>query len=453
MEEAAQPVIGGDLKTLIRVSLPIMFFLLCEGVCGFIERIFLSYHALESVQGSLSANYLATIFQSPCIAIGAMAQVFVGIYHGKEQNERIGPCVWQLIWFSLFSSLVTLPLSHWASSFYFSKTAVEVSGSQYFRILSLGNFLYPLSTALASFYLGRGKTVYVTALMLAGYGFSLFLSWFFIFGIDGILPSLGAQGAALAKCMSLALVCSVLLRSFLTKKNRRDYRTDSCSFSLIDLWHYCRSGVVRALGYLSSKLCWAAICYMMIKKGGPYLDALTVGGTVTTFLVFITNGMYKAILTIASNLIGADKDREFWGLCRSFTIYTAIVAALLLVPLIFFPQSLIYFFDLHLKTVFEATFPTISHWIWLYLVALTIQMNFCALLVTLREIKYQLGCYLILWPVSVLFVYLGLGLGEWSADKLWLVMALESLIAMVLFLVRLYGKSLQSTEIPPFKID
>jgi Na+-driven multidrug efflux pump len=160
--------------------------------------------------------------------------------------------------------------------------------------------------------------------------------------------------------------------------------------------------------------------------------------------------MYKAILTIASNLIGSDNRKELWRLCRSFTIYTAIVAAFLLLPLIFFPQSLIYFFDSHSKLLFERVFQSISHWIWLYLVALTIQMNFCALLVTLRETKYQLSCYLALWPASVLCIYLGMGLSNWSADKLWLTMALESLIAMVLFCSRLYTVS---TEVSPLKVD
>lgn len=452
MEEARSSVMRGDLKTLIRVSLPIMFFLFFESLSAFVERIFLSYHAMESVQASLNANYLANIFQSPCMAIGAMAQVFVGFYQGSHQSKRIGPCIWQLIWFSLLSLVVTLPLSHVVSSFYFQETMIQVSGAQYFRILSFGNFLYPLCATLSSFYLGRGKTLFVTSLMLASYVCYLGMGWIFIFGVEGWWPSLGAQGAALAKCISVGLVCSVLLTAFLSQKNRIAYGTDLWRLSLGDLWHYVSSGLVRALGYLSSKICWAGICYVMTRKGGFYLDVLTVGGTVTGFLVFIANGMYRAILTVASNLVGSDKRKEFWYLCRSFTIYIAMIGGVLTVPLIFFPQVLIYFFQGESKLLFEMTFQSICYSVWFYTMALTIQMSFCALLVTFKEMKYQLYCYLVVWPAFVLCVYYGIGLQGWPADQLWVIMTCESLLAMFLFWARLYWRT-PSLEVSPLKVD
>jgi MATE family multidrug resistance protein len=416
---------------------PLMLFLFCEALTLFCERIFLSYHSIDSVRGSLSASYLAKIFQSPCVAIGAMGQVFVGFYQGSGEYEQIGPCVWQLIWFSFLSFLITLPLSYLVSSWYFRGTAIEKIGVECFLILALGNFLFPLSTALSSFYLGRGKTLLVTSVMLASYALNLFLSWLLIFGVAEIIPALGAKGAALAQCVSLGVICAVFFGGFLNRKNREIYSTGLWRFSPAALWHYMYPGLVRALGYLSSKTYWAATCYVIIKKGGAYLDVLTVGGTIITFLVFTTNGIYKAILTIASNLIGAEKSSELYRLCRSFIIYAGIITAMLALPLIFFPNMLICFFDSSSQETFKQTFQGINHWIWLYLFALTVQMSFCAFLVTLRELKFQLYCYLFLWPLSPLVVYFGMGLRGWQADKLWLIMALESMITMLFFFIRI----------------
>lgn len=437
MDEASTPIVKGDLRALIRISIPLMLFLFCEALTSFCERIFLSYHSIDGVRASLSASYLATIFQSPCVAIAVMAQVFVGFYQGSNEHKRIGPCVWQLIWFAILSFLITLPISYLISSWYFKGTVIEAGGVEYFMILSFGNFLFPLSTALSSFYLGRGKTLLVTSLMLASYALKLVLNWLLIFGINGIIPALGARGAALAKVFGLGIICCIFFSAFLSKKNREMYNTGFWRFSPIALWHYMCPGLVRALGYLSSKICWAASCYIMIKKGGKYLDVLTIGGTIITFLVFTTNGIYKAILTIASNLIGAQKNTEIWRLCRSFTVYAGIITAMLTIPLIFFPDMLIYFFDSSSKEIFKQTFKDINHWIWLYLFALTVQMSFCALLVTLRELKFQLYCYLFIWPLFSLIVYFGIDLGEWQADKLWLIMAFESIVAMLFFLIRL----------------
>lgn len=167
MKLLTKPIVDGSFGTLVRNSLPFFLFLFCESLTTFGERIFLSYHGVEALSGALNGMYLAFIFQSPCIAIASMAQVFVGLYQGRGELKRIGPCVWQLIWFSFLSLAVTLPLSMWCSSLYFRNTSIEQMGIHYFNVLNLGNFLFPLSTALTSFYLGRGKTVLVTSLLLA----------------------------------------------------------------------------------------------------------------------------------------------------------------------------------------------------------------------------------------------------------------------------------------------
>lgn len=446
MNKPILPILKGDLKTLMRISFPLMFFLFCEFLTTFCERIFLSYHAISSVHGSLNATYLATIFQSPCIAIGVMAQIFVGFYQGSNEYKRIGPCVWQLIWFSFLSSLITLPLSFWVSSWYFKDTILEKVGVEYFMILAFGNFLFPLNTALSSFYLGRGKTFFVTTMMLTSYALQLLLSWLLIFGIEGILPVLGARGAALAKCISMGIICCIFFCTFLIRKNREMYNTGFWQFSLSSLWHYMRPGLVRSFGYISSKIYWCIICYIMIKNGGRHLDVLTIGGTIITFLMFITTGIYKAILIIASNLIGAEKNREIWRLCLSFTIYTSAILVVLIIPLILFPDTLIYFFDSSSKGVFKRTFKDINLGIWLYVFTLTMQMSFSALLVILKEVKFQLYCYLFLFPISPIVVYFNIGMERWQADKLWFITACESLVGMFFFFFRFYQINWKTKE-------
>jgi len=436
MSAASETVVEGDLRALNRISIPLMLFLFFESIAALSERIFLSYHSPQSVHSSLSANYLAIIFQSPCVVIAMMAQVFVGMYHGSGAFRRIGPCVWQLIWFSLFSFFLTLPLSAAFSSWYFRGTSLEESAISYFMTMAWGNFLYPLHTALTSFYLGRGKTLFVACTMVGSYLLHLFLSWLLIFGVGGWIPSYGAKGAALGKCLSLAGVCLIFFAAFLRGKNRQVYNTGSWRFSPVSLWNYMTPGFVRAFGYLSCKMCWAASCYVMIQKGGVYLDVLTIGGTVTSFLVFISTGIYKAILTISSNLIGANRKRDLWRLPRSFLLYEGIILAALALPLLVFPSSLVYFFDSSLRDVFAKTFPSIHYAIWVYLLVLTVQMSFCALLITLKEFRFQLYCYLFLLPLSSSFVYWGIGLQGWSPDKLWWMMALESGVMLGLFWLR-----------------
>ena len=433
MEKLSSSVINGDLRTLIRISLPIFVFLFCESLTAFGERTFLSYYGIEALSGALNGLYLAFIFQSPCIAIASMGQVFVGLYQGNGNLKQIGPCVWQLVWFSFLSLAVTLPLSFWCSSFYFRATALEQAGTQYFNILALGNFLFPLNTALASFYLGRGKTLLVTFLLLTSYAFNLGLCWLLVFGVKGFIPALGIQGAALAKCLSMGLFCLLFLGFFLTKKNRECYDTGCWKFSPRLFWSYLRSGLTRAFGYLWTRICWAGISYLMMKKGGGYLDVQTVGGTVISFLLFVPAGIYRAVLTIVPNLLGDRNYSEIWRFCRSLMIYVAIVGAVLLMPIVVYPQMLICFFDVSSRELFQQNFSRINHWVWLFLLANTIQMGFCGFIVAARRLRIQFYSYFLSTVTSLLPVYLFLNLGECAPDKLWFIMALENVIMAFIF--------------------
>jgi Na+-driven multidrug efflux pump len=163
-----------------------------------------------------------------------------------------------------------------------------------------------------------------------------------------------------------------------------------------------------------------------------------MGGTVIHFLMFIVSGLYKAVLTIASNLIGAGQLKEIKQLCRSCVILMGIIAGLLMIPLFTFPSSLIYFFDAPSRAIFKETFHTINHWIWMYLFCMGVQNSFCAVLIACKDVKTQLYGYLFLCPLFLGIAYVGLGQAAWLPDKVWLLMVLENLTFLALFIKGLY---------------
>lgn len=440
-------IMRGDLRTLIRISIPLFLFLFCEAFVVFYERILLSHAGLAAVSSSLNGAYLAFIFQGSCMAIASMAQVFVGLYQGSGKLKQIGPCVWQLIWFSMLSLAITLPLSYLSSLFYFKGTSIEQMGPQYFHILALGNFLWPLNTALTSFYLGRGKTLFVTTLLLASYAFNLILCWLLIFGVKGLIPSLGIQGAALAKCLSMALFCLIFLSAFLNQKNREVYGTGCWHFSLSSLWSYIRPGMARAFSYFWMRSSWVIISYTMITKGGLYLEVQTVGGIITAFLAFLAGGIYRSVLTIASNLLGRKDYSEVWKLYRSLMIYTCSIGVVLAIPFLLYPHMFAYFFDVSSREIYEKTSKLINHWLWLYVGLVTMQMGLCGLLVAIRDLKIQFYSALLSCVTSLLPVYLAINFWRWAPDKLWLIMALENVILGFLFFYRLRQRKWEEKQL------
>ena len=89
--------------------------------------------------------------------IAFVSQGFVGHYKGAKQEKMIGPFIWQMIYFSFLSMLITYPLSL-VGKLYLKGIELEHGALTYLSYLSAVNFLYPLGATLAAFYLGRGKT-------------------------------------------------------------------------------------------------------------------------------------------------------------------------------------------------------------------------------------------------------------------------------------------------------
>ena len=65
------------------------------------------------------------------MVIAGMAQVFVGDLKGKGQQRLIGPYIWQMIWFSFFTMLLTYPLSKLAVN-YLKGSEIEASWNPLF---------------------------------------------------------------------------------------------------------------------------------------------------------------------------------------------------------------------------------------------------------------------------------------------------------------------------------
>lgn len=459
MTEKACFTAKGDLRTLTKISLPLMLYLFCECLTLASERVFLSHYSLEAVQGALSGLYLAAIFQLSTVAIASMAQVFIGYYHGGGERIQIGPCVWQLIWFSLLSSVLVLPLSHLASLWYFKGTTIEQVGREYFKVLSYGNFLFPLNAALTSFYLGRGKTVLVSIATIASYGLQLLLSWLLIFGIQGIIPPLGAKGAALGQCLSLASLSLFFFFLFMRKSHRDFYRTNQWKLRPSALWGFIRPGLVRALNQFLIRLSWILNVSLILKKGGLYLDVLTIGGIVFAFFRFIIAGLLQAMLTITSNLLGKKSFQELWKFFRSSALYVGMISALLFILLIYFPNALLCFFDPSSKVLFTQLFHKINLSMWALLTLVSVQCCPLAAITAIQDLKCQFYSTLFVWIIPFSVFYFGLKRDLLQPDQIWAVNASEALIFAIIYSFRIRRKlttfdlDFHLSKVTPLKIN
>ena len=180
-------IFTGKFKELVFLFIPIFIMTFSSYLSLFIEKLFFARISTEAIEVAVNTSIVTKIFQFPCVCLTMMAQVYVGRWHGANDLKAIGPGIWQFIWFSFLSILITLPLSFVYGNYYFKGTPSEDMLMPYYHFLISINFLYPLEMALICLYLGQGKTRLVLFLTIGSQFLKLILAYLLIFGGVGFL--------------------------------------------------------------------------------------------------------------------------------------------------------------------------------------------------------------------------------------------------------------------------
>lgn len=426
-----------SLRELVYLSLPLILSLFSASFMGFCDRFFLARYSLAAMQGSVHAGALCMLFQVPVMRIVAMSQVFVGLYYGSKQLHKIGPAIWQMIWISILSMIVTLPLSYFVAPFFFEGTSIEGYAKTYFTTFMTANFLFPLGTTLSSYFMGRGRSTIIFITTFFSHGLNIGLDYIFIFGVEGYFPSLGVFGAALASIISQFIFCTILLFAFIRKEDQETFQTHRFHFDWENFWSLLRVGLPRAIARVILLTVWVCISRLMTIKGGDHLLVLSVGASLILLFTFINDGMLQGMITVASNIMGSKNYNKIWTLVRSGAILLVITSSLLAIPYLFFPEfTLSFFFTTPLAPESLQILKKSCLWLWVFFFCYGVNTIGHSLVTASRDVTFYMFSILFVWVTSYLPIYIAIEFMDLSPDKLWLFLAFDSLIFGILFLIR-----------------
>ena len=433
----------GSLRELWNIATPTILILLSSNLMSFFDRLFLAHESLESLEGCVNGSSLCQLFQTCLSYCAGIAQVFVGQSLGAKKCKLSGSYVWQMVWFSFLSILLTLPLGYLAEFVVFRDTSIEKQSIVYFRCLMMFNFFFPLGTALSSFYWGRGKTKMILWATVTANLLNIVLDPLLIFGVPHWMPRLGIFGAALATGMSQVLFCLILFLDFLRKKNAEEYGTRGYRFKRAIFWESLKLGVPRSITKLILMLVWVSNVRVMALKGSDYLLVLSIGNSIALLFSFMNEGLAKGTITIASYIIGSRENQKLKRLLSSSLFFLFFVAALLFCPCVLFPRFLLTLF-------FTPAFPfqqmdLLTHacfWLWVYFIMNGINYVGSAFLTALGDNFFTMIYNLLsAWLVYFFPVVIAIQVGGVSADKFYLLMALASLVSAGVYFLRFYTES------------
>lgn len=337
----------GSIRELWNISLPLMISTLASLFMIFTDRIFLAHYSVGALNASVNAGTLAWALMAGVGMITAMSEVFVAQYNGAKHYKRLGIPVWQMIWFAAFSCLFFIPMAIWGTPAIFSGDRYAELEIPYFRWLMIFGPSYALMMAFSGFFIGRGKTKVMIWLAIIANLINIVLDAALIFGIPGLIPEMGIQGAAIATCLGYLFESVVLGYLFLRKENRIHFGASYWRINWKEMKKCCRVGVPQGVFCTLEVLGWAVFYWMMTDLGEKHITISSVCQSFTILLSFFCDGLSRGAAAVAGNFIGSKRYDLVHKVLKSGVWLMALFALATSLLLVLDPVDLVSFLFIH----------------------------------------------------------------------------------------------------------
>ncbi len=412
-----------NVKSLWRVSFPLMISYLSLMAMLFIDRIFLAQYSASALNAAASAGTLAWSIDLGIVTLASMSEVFVAQYNGAKLFKKLGEPVWQMIWLSFFSVLLFIPIAIWGSNVIFPYESIPTQEHSYFKWMLIFGPVSVLQAGIGGFFIGQGKTNIIKWMGLLGNIVNIILDPIFIFGA-GPIPSMGVVGAAIATGIGVSVQSLLLFVLFIRKSNRENYGCNQWKFQFAGFKKCCKIGLPPSIFVFLEIMAWAIFYKMMAEVSPIHIFVASICQSIIMLFLFFGFGIEKGAAALAGNIIGSGQIRKVYLILKSGLFLCIFFFLMCLIPLGFFSDFIINWF-IQSPSLFED--PTLAQ----------INMNLSEIKGVVKSSLFLLALYMLFenirWLLSGILTSAGdtLFLMISGVSCVWLLMIVPSYLLIV----------------------
>lgn len=217
----------GGWRELMRIAWPLIINSGTFAVLNFCDRLFLSWYGEAEFRASLPSGILFFTLVCGFMALAGFTNTFVAQLWGAGDKEGCARATAQGIIFSLLSIpliMALMPVGLWFLRISGHGPEVLALEEQYFKILMWCGGGMTLSSALSSFFSGRGKTFVIMTCNIAANGINIVLNYAMVFGKWGF-PEMGIAGAGWATVIGSWISPLIFALLYFGKPIRAEFQT------------------------------------------------------------------------------------------------------------------------------------------------------------------------------------------------------------------------------------
>ena len=356
----------------------------------------------------------------------AYVSTFVAQYHGAGRPERIGPVVWQALYFSVVAGTAFVGLAPFAEDIMavvgHSPRLQELEAT-YFRCLCFSALPALLTASTTGFFAGRGDTWTVIRIDAAGMLVNAGLSWLWIFGHAGFLE-MRIAGAGWATVVGNWAAAATGLLLMFRGRHEAEYATRSgWRFDGPLFRRLLRFGTPAGLQWAIDGLAFTLFLVVIGWLGEAEAAASAIAVNLNLLAFLPTFGLAQAVSILVGQRLGEDRpdlaERSVWtGVRVAWLQMTAIAALYVLIP----DQLLALFRDASSSAQWARVaemVPVLLHFVALYCLFDSMSLVFSFALRGAGDTRYVTAAVLLLsFPVMVLPTWASYAYG-WGLYAAW----------------------------------
>ncbi len=429
----------GSIREILTVSWPLMLGFVSTGIMIFVDRAFLGRYSLAAMNATTTAAGAALSFTILPTIIAGISEVFVGQYHGEGEYGKIGPVVWQLIWFALLCTPIFILLAFLMPKVLFAGVQDPAMATDYFRLfIGFGSF-GALISALTGFFVGQGEVRIISTWAVVANIANIFLDLLLIFGW-GPIPALGVKGAAIATILSEGVMVVGFFYIFMRKKNREARKTVDCRPDLRVFLTCLKVGFPASVAHVSEFFSYFLLLKLINLQGSEFLTIIVLLPSLYMLVFFIIEGLSKGVTSVCANLIGASQ-QKFIGknLLSSLILHTCFVAFFASIFLLFSREIFTLFVNAQEQSIFaDPLFALSVHkgvlFLCLYYLLDGWAWTFIGVLMGAGDTNYLMMVGIIApWVVCLFPIYFALRHFTVLPHQIWMIFCLYALVLNLFF--------------------
>jgi MATE family multidrug resistance protein len=418
----------GGGSELLRLALPLILSNSFWTLQIFIDRMLLNQY---SIKASAAAMPAILLFWTPMALLqftANYATTFVAQYYGAGRPQRIGPAVWQVLYFSLAAGLAflgLLPLTESLVALGGHSTEVQELEATYFRCLCFVTLPTLVVASVNSFFAGRGDSWTVLLVNAVGLVVNGLLDYVWIFGRWGF-PEWGIAGAGWATVVSAYASAAVALTLLFRRRFRDEYHTLSgWRFERELFGRLMRFGLPNGLQWMLDGLAFTAFVFLIGWWGDAELAAANITFSINMVAVLPMLGIGQAVEILVGQRLGQDRpdlaERSTWTGFKLAWLYMSVIAVLYALV----PEVFLYFFEPTNESALkdwpavQRLVPVLLRFVAVYSLFDSMNMTFSFALRGAGDTRFVTAVALALaWPIMVLPTW-GAWYFQWGLYWAW----------------------------------